>query len=101
MLAPLDGPSLQTTITVDSSTVQEIKVGGTALLERKVITLIPEQKVYLYFGGDAGVPSSVTVAADGIVLFRNQLITIEATDSQLVYILAVSTTADVKVAERA
>lgn len=101
MLQPLDGPSDQTTLTVTSATVQEAKVGGSPLDERKVITLYPDQKIYVYWGDGTGTPSAVTVAADGIELAKKQLSTIEAASTQSVYILAVSATADVKVVERA
>lgn len=102
MLDRLDGPSVQTTLSVDSSTVQELKVGGTALKRRKVITFKADQKVYIYFGDDqASAPSSGTVSTDGIEVAKNQLVSLEATNQQPVYVLAVSTTASLKLAERA
>lgn len=102
MLRPLDGPSVQGSLSVTSTTVQELKVGGSAFSERKVLTLKPSEKVYIYFGDDtASAPSAGTVSADGIEIAKNQLISLEATDTQPIYILAVSATATVRIAERA
>ena len=102
MLQPLDGPAAQTTLTVTSSTVQEAKVGGSALEERKVITLQADQKFYVYFGDlTVGTPSSGTVSSDGIEIAKNAIATFEASTNQPVYLLAVSSTADIKVSERA
>lgn len=102
LIQPLDGPSSQTTLTVNSSTVQELKVGVTSLEDRKVITFRADQRVKIYFGDDTGsAPSSGTVSSDGLLIYKNQLVSLEASASQSVYILAVATTADVQVVERA
>lgn len=100
-LIPLDGPAQQTTLTVNTSTVQEAK-GATALPERKVVTIQPTTgKIYVYFGDGASVPSAATVIADGFVQFKNARDSYEASDTQKIYILAVTGTVTVKVAERA
>lgn len=98
----LDGPSVQGSVTVTSATVQEAKVGGSALLKRKALTLRADQKIYVYFGDDsASAPNAATVSSDGVQLFKNELVTFEAGEKQPVYLLAVSSTASVKVVERA
>ena len=103
IVRPLIGPSAQTTLTVNSSTVQEVKVGVTALASRKLATLQPVSgKIYIYFGADgAGAPSPATVIADGAIIFKNAKETFEAGPLQPIYILAVSGLVDVKVIERA
>lgn len=103
MLQPLDGPSLQTTLTVNTSTVQEAKVGGSALSYRKVVTLQPTSgKIYVYFGDDtSSAPNAATVIADGLVIYKNAKESFEAGQKQPVYILAESGSVTVKVVERA
>ena len=101
-LFPLDGPASQDTISVTTSTVQEAKIGASALSERKVVTLQPvDGKIYVYFGDGASTPSAATVIADGFVQFRNAKNSYECSHRQPVFILAVSGTVNVKVAERA
>jgi len=101
MLRRLDGPAKQGSLTVTNTAVQELKVDAQTFKGRSVITLRADQKVLLYFGDDSGVaPDVATVAADGILIFKNEFITIEAGNLQNVYILAESTTAEVKFAER-
>jgi hypothetical protein len=98
---PLDGPSAQLKIAIGSATVVEAKVGGSALSERKVITLQPlNGKVYVYFADDGAVPSASTVSTNGLILFKNAKETYEASHSQRVYLLALSGTTDVVVSER-
>ena len=101
MLQPLDGPASQTTLTVTSASVAEVKVGGSALVERKVVTLYPDEKIYIYFGDGISTPTVSNLQNDGIQLAKRQLVTLEAADTQFLYTLAVSTTSNVKVVERA
>lgn len=103
MLQPLDGPAAQTTLTVNTSTVQEAKVGASALSRRGVVTIQPvDGKIYVYFGDDtASAPNAATVIAEGLVVFKNAKESYEAGSQQPIYILAVSGTVDVKVVERA
>jgi hypothetical protein len=99
---PLDGPSLQTTLSVNTTTVQEVKVGASAITERKVVTIMPTSgKIYVYFGGDAGVPSAATVIAHGLIQYKNAMCSYEASDSQPIYILSLTGTTTVKIVERA
>ena len=101
-LLPLDGPSLQGVLSVGTVTVVEAKIGTGDLDERKVVTLQPlTGKIYLYFGFDTIVPSAATVAANGMVVFKNSKESYEASNTQKVYILAVSGTVNVAVIERA
>lgn len=103
MLQPLDGPSLQGKLTsVGTGAVVEVKVGANAFEERKIVTMQGDGRFYLYFGDlDAGAPSAATVSDNGQIVFRNQLISIEATCDQPLYVLAVSGTVDIRIAERA
>lgn len=100
MFQPLDGPASHDTISVDTVTVVEAKIGASPLEERKVLTIQPTDKLYIYWGDGNGAPSAATVAADGITLFKNGVYTFEAGESQSIYMLSVSGTIDVKVVER-
>ena len=101
MFQPLDGPSLQDKITVDTTTVQELKSGGSALEERKVVTIQPDGRIYVYFGDGSSTPSAATVVADGFLQFKDSKETYEASESQPVFVLAVTGTVNVRFAERA
>jgi hypothetical protein len=102
MLLPLDGPSIQGSISVTTASVQEIKVGLNPLEERKVISIQPKDgRVYVYFGNGVTVPSAATVAADGFIVFNNALQSYEASSAQRVYIRAVAGTVNVAIVERA
>lgn len=101
-LLPLDGPSLQATIYVTAAAAFQLKVGASPLTERKVITIQSTNgKLYVYFAIDAGVPSAATIIADGFLVFKNQLVSLEVSEQQLVYVVSVSGTINVKIAERA
>lgn len=96
----LDGPSLHTKVSVTSATVVEVKVGSSRLEERKAVTIQSDQRIYLYWGDGVAVPSAATVASNGIVIFKDQIVTLEAGHRQDLYIRAVSTTANVSIVER-
>jgi hypothetical protein len=102
-MQPLDGPSLQGKLTgVGTVTPVEIFVTGQAFEDRKVVTMQGDGRFYLYFGDmDTGAPSAVNVSDNGQIVFKNQLITIEATCDQPLYVLAVAGTVDIRIAERA
>jgi hypothetical protein len=101
MLEPLDGPSKHTVLSaVDTVTPVQVKVGATALTDRKVITLQGDSKFYVYFADDAIVPSAATVAAEGFVQFKDQKESYEAGQRQIVFVLAVTGTVNIRVAER-
>lgn len=101
MYRRLDGPSKQGSLTVTNTVVQEVKVEAQPFAGRSVVTILSDKRVFIYFGDDtASAPSAATVAADGFLILKNQLTTLEAGKDQPVYILAVSDTADVSIAER-
>ena len=100
MLLPLDGPSAQGTVTVNDSTVQEAKAGGSTLSDRKVITMQGDGKFYVYFGDGGSAPSVATVQNHGFTQFKNAIQSYEAGEQQKVYVLALSGSVNVKVAER-
>ena len=102
MLQPLDGPSSQSTLSsVGTATVVEAKVGGSALAERKVVTLQGDGKFYVYFGDGSTTPNAATVIADGVTVFKDQITSFEASESQPLFVLAVTGTVNIKIIERA
>jgi len=101
MFQPLDGPSAQVKlIAVGTVTPVEVKVGGSPLSERQVITMQPSGNMKVYFG-DGTIPSAATVTANGLDHFKNTKETYEAGEKQQVYVLAASGTVDVVIVERA
>jgi len=102
MLQALDGPSDQTTLTVNTTIVQEAKVGVSAFSERGVVTLQPTTgKIYVYFGDGSTTPNAATVIADGFEQPKSALRSYEAGPKQPIFILAQAGSVDVKIAERA
>ena len=98
----LDGPSKQIKLSVTTTTVVELKADTSNLDERKVITLQPlGGNLYLYYGDGVNVPSTSTVQNNGFVLVASGLYTVEGSPRQIIYILAVTATIGVVVAERA
>jgi hypothetical protein len=92
MYQPVDGPNVYGTISV-STTAVELKIGGSALDERKVIIIQPlENRIYV------GYDSSVTTA-NGIELSKRQIMTLESSANITVYAIADSGTIDVRVQE--
>jgi hypothetical protein len=101
MFQPLDGPSAQIKITsVGTVTPVEVKVGASALSERKVITMQPDAKMKVYFS-DGTTPSAATILANGLDHFKDTKETYEAGEFQKVFILAAAGTLNVVVVERA
>ena len=102
MIQPLDGPSKQFSISVDSSTVKEVKAGASAFNERKVITLQPlGGDIWVYFADEGETPDATDVSTKGFQHFKKNKESYEASHQQSVFILAVTSTADVRGAERA
>lgn len=89
---PVDGPVVYGTQNV-STTAVELKVGGSALDERKVI-LIQAQANHIYIGTD----SSVTTA-NGIKLAKDQIVPLEVGPLVAVFAIASTGTIDVRVWE--
>ena len=101
MIFPLDGPSQHTSISVNTTIVQELK-GTSILTERKVVTVQPlSGSIYIYFGDGTGSPSAATFISDGLEQSKKTIHSYEAADSQSIYILAITGTVDVKCIERA
>lgn len=81
MLNPLDGPGVYAAKTV-TSTPQEVKVAGTVLEERKVVTIQPTDGD-IWFGYDDSVSSTT-----GTRIYQGQFIQLEASDSLPVWIVS-------------
>ena len=98
----LDGPSSQGKLTnVGTGTAVEVKVGGSALSDRQVVTIQPvSQDIKVYFAGDGEVPSAATVAANGFDQVKKTKESYEAGFQQKIYIVSSTGTTDVIVAER-
>ena len=93
-LFPLDGPSDHGQITA-TTTEQEIKVGASALSERKVITLQPQDgKVRVLF-------KTGLAASFGIEILKGDVYSFEASQTQPVYILTETGSVVVNIIERA
>lgn len=102
MFLELDGPAVQTKLSVGTATVVEVKVGASSYGERKVVTMQPiGGNVYLYFGDGITTPSAATVSANGFVLYQNGAYTYEASATQPLYVVSVIGTIDLIIAERA
>lgn len=101
MLQPLDGPSLQGVLSVGTGAVVEAKVSSNIYDGRKVITIQPLGKLYVYFADDGETPSVSDVSTKGFIHFKNAKESYEVGDKQKVYLLSASGTIDVKLAERA
>lgn len=100
-LFPLDGPSIQDSISVGTGAVVEAKVGGSVYPDRKVITIQPSGKLYVLFVEEGTTPSISDVSTKGFLQFKNQKDTYEAGEKQKIYLLSFSGTVTVKIAERA
>ena len=102
MLQPLDGPSTQGVLSITAAAVTLVKVGGSPLVERKVISLQPDGKIRVYFGDGVTVPSAATVLSDGFTHPKSVLRSYEAGPQQTVYIVSdTGAGVDVATAERA
>jgi len=103
MIQALDGPSSQhILLAVDTATPTEVKKGANpAFNDRKVVTMQGDGKFYVYFADDGETPNAATVSASGFVQFKDSLQSYEAGDKQALWVLAVSGTVDIRVAERA
>lgn len=102
MFHPLDGPSIQGTLSVTDLVVQEVKVGANPLEERQVISIQPiDGNVYIYFGDGVNIPTVSDLQNKGFLHIKKAKESYEAGDKQKVYILATSGTVNVRFAERA
>lgn len=101
MFTPLDGPAIQGSISVGTGAVVEAKVGASVLSERKVITIQPSGKIKLLFAQEGVTPSTSDLSTKGFTIFKDAIETFEVGELQKVYMLSVSGTINVMVAERA
>lgn len=102
MFLPLDGPSIQNTLSVGTVTPVEARIGAAPLAERKVVTVQPiTGKCYVYFAAEGETPSAANMVAKGFVHFKNQRESYEAGDTQKLWLLSLSGTINIVVAERA
>ena len=93
MLLPLDGPAVYGATSV-TDTPQEVKVGGSVLEERKVVTIQPTDGV-IYYGY-----SNLVNDVSGTKIFKGQWLQLEASDKLPVWIVAASgDTVDVRISE--
>lgn len=90
---PLNGPSVEAEISV-TTTVVELKVGTTAYEERQVVTFEAQDGKVRW-----GFTNAIT-STKGFIAYKNQIVTIEATETQPVYIVAETGTVKVYLAER-
>lgn len=102
-MLPLDGPSVQGSLSITDTTVVEVKVGASRYDERKVVSIQPtDGRIYIYLGDSSLAPPSVVdVQTKGFIVYKNAKETFEAGDKQPIYALAVSGTVDVRFSERA
>lgn len=92
-LFPIDGPAVYGALSVTSASAVEVKVGGSPLDERKVITIQPTNG-HVYFGYSNSVTTST-----GTKIFKNQIYPIEASEKLAVYIIAETGTVNVRITE--
>jgi len=103
MIQALDGPSKQHKLSaVGTATPVEVKDGANpAFDDRKVVTMQGDGKFYVYFANEDENPNATTVSTNGFIQFKDTKETYEAGDKQAIFVLAVSGTVDIRVAERA
>lgn len=102
MLQPVDGPSTQGNVSVDTTTPQELKVGASRLTERKIVTLQPlDGKVWVYFGEEGVTPSAANLQDNGFEVAKKEKASFEVGERQPLWVLSQSGTTDVRYAERA
>lgn len=101
MIEALDGPSKQFLKSIDSITPVEVQDGGSALSDRKVVTMQGDAKFYVYLCGDNETPSATDISTKGFIQYKNAKESYEAGEEQTIYILSISGTCNVRIAERA
>jgi hypothetical protein len=101
MIEALDGPSKPFVVTINNSTPVEVKSSTEPLEERKVITMQGNGKFYVYFADDGETPSNSDVSTKGFIQYKNSKESYEAASSQTVFILSVTGSVTVRIAERA
>jgi hypothetical protein len=79
----IDGPGLEGAITVNSTSAIELKVGASALVGRKYITLFNNSNKIIYWGRT----SSVTILT-GTPIFSNQFIGWRHTENAPIWLIS-------------
>jgi DUF4097 and DUF4098 domain-containing protein YvlB len=90
LLFPLDGPSVQSKISLTTTEI-EAKVGASTYDDRKVITIQPV---------NGTIRMTFQQGTDGFYLFQGGMYSYEASASQKVYIKTDTGTVDVIISER-
>jgi hypothetical protein len=101
MIEALDGPSKQFVISVDDVTPLEVKDGASTFSDRKAITMQGDARFYVYFCNEGEVPTATDISSKGFRQFKLAKETYEAGEFQAIYVLSVSGTCNIRVAERA
>jgi hypothetical protein len=102
MLQRLDGPSRQSQITADTITPKKLQRDVDTLPERAVITVQSlDGKIWIYFADDNETPTAGDVSSKGFLHYTKGKESYEAGHLQIVYVLAVTGTVDIRGAERA
>jgi hypothetical protein len=87
------GTGTQAALTVGTSSVQ-VKVGGSPLVNRKIVTLFNNGNSTIYWGWSIGVTT-----ATGTPIFKNQQISWSVSSTQLVFVIAGSAGNDTRITE--
>lgn len=102
MLLSLDGPARQVKLSLANTTATFVQVESQPLSERKVITLQPlDGNIKIYFAASNETPTAAYVLDNGFTLFKNAITSLEAADTQRVFISSIDDNCDVILAERA
>ena len=88
----LDGPGNNTAISVTTTAV-EVKVGGSALLDRKAVVIQPLNGD-VFWGYDSG-----TTSTTGFKIFQDNTVYIQATDALPIYLVAAAGSIDTRIGE--
>ena len=100
MFYPVDGPAKQGVLSVGTGAVVEAKVGASAFSDRKVVTLQPSGKLYVYFADDNETPTTTDVSTKGFYHAKNAMQSYEAGPGQKICLLSDTGTISVRIAER-
>lgn len=101
MLIALDGPAKQYQLNVSSSVVKEVVETTTVFDDRKVVTLLPiDGKIWIFLGDGVNTPTVSDVKTKGFPGFKNAFVSFEAGVYQPIWIVADTSTVDVRIAER-
>jgi hypothetical protein len=91
----ITGAGVQGALSVGTSAV-EAKVGGSALANRKLLTIFNNSNSTIYFGRTSGVTTS-----NGTAIFKQQMITMQFDSTAAIYLIAGTAGNDVRITESA